>query len=370
VDREDGTARDGKKVGVAVVGTSFGCLTHVRGLRQAGFDVVALVGRDPVKTAERAARFDVPHPTTSLAAALTLPGVDAVTIATPPHTHAELALEAVAAGRHVLCEKPFARDANEARSMLAAADTAGVVHFLGTEFRWGTGQALGTRVVASGAIGEPKLATFIMHIPMLADPAGELPPWWSDAAQGGGWLGAQAAHVVDQIRSTLGEFAGVSASLPHVADRGMTAEDSYVVHFRLQSGVAGVMQSSAGDWGPMLFVTRIVGSTGTVTIEGDTVKVSDHDGTRPVPVPDDLVLGAPSPPPADLLVTAYDKLHAFGIDLAPFTRMAETFRDRILGRDVPDDPRPATFADGVAGMAVLDAIRASAAEPAWVPVPG
>jgi predicted dehydrogenase len=123
-------------VGAAVVGTGFGCLTHVGALRGAGFDVHALVGRDPDKTAARAERFDIEHACTSLADALSVPGVDAVTIATPPHTHASLVREAVAAGKHVLCEKPFARDAAEARTLLAAAEQAGIVHMLGTEFRF------------------------------------------------------------------------------------------------------------------------------------------------------------------------------------------------------------------------------------------
>ena len=104
--------------GVVIVGTGFGCITHLRALRNAGFDVRALVGRDPEKTRERARRFDVPHGLTNLGDALALPGVDAVAIATPPHTHAPIALEAIAAGKHVVCEKPFARDAREARAML------------------------------------------------------------------------------------------------------------------------------------------------------------------------------------------------------------------------------------------------------------
>src|SRR5439155_21722232 len=137
------------------------------------------------------------------------PGLAAVSIPTPPHTHGPLALEAIAAGKHVLCEKPFARDAAEAKALLDAAERAGVVHLLGTEFRFGTGQALMARVIAGGAIGEPRLATFILHVPGLVDPAGEVPAWWSDASQGGGWLGAQGSHAVDQVRSTLGEFAGV-----------------------------------------------------------------------------------------------------------------------------------------------------------------
>jgi predicted dehydrogenase len=353
-------------VGTAVVGTSFGCLTHVRAMRAAGFDVLALVGRDPERTNARAERFDVPNALTSLAGALALPGVDAVAVATPPHTHAAIVLEAVAAGKHVVCEKPFARDAAEAQTMLDAATGAGVVHLLGTEFRWSTGQALAARLIAQGAIGEPRLATFILHVPLLADPEGELPAWWADADQGGGWLGAQAAHVVDQVRTTLGEFDGVSASLPLVADRSMTAEDSYTVHFRTRTGVDGIMQSTAGAHGPPLFVTRIAGTRGTVWVDFDTVSIADANGQRQVPVPEDLVLPPPEPPPADLLVSAYDQLHAFGIDLPPYTRLYQTFADLIAGRPVPDDPRPATFADGVADMAVLDAIRHSAANRIWV----
>ncbi|MBV8295793.1 MAG: Gfo/Idh/MocA family oxidoreductase, partial [Acidimicrobiia bacterium] len=131
-------------LGAVAVGTGFGCVTHVRALRAAGFDVKAVVGRDPDRTAERARQFGVPGAYTSLARALadaSAGGVDAVTVATPPLTHAPLVLEALAAGRHVLCEKPFARDAAEARTLLAAAQDAGVVHLLGTEFRWDAGQA-------------------------------------------------------------------------------------------------------------------------------------------------------------------------------------------------------------------------------------
>src|ERR1700722_8425873 len=209
-----GTQQDA--LGAMVVGTGFGCLTPVRALHAAGFEVRALVGRKPDRTRERAARFGIPHALTSLTDALALPGIDVVSVATPPHTHMDVVLEAVAAGRHVVCEKPFARNAAEARRMQEAADAAGVVHLLGTEFRYGAGQALLTRTVRAGSIGEPKLATFLLDMPLLADPAAELPDWWSDAAQGGGWLGAHGSHVIDQIRVTLGEFSGVSATLTNV----------------------------------------------------------------------------------------------------------------------------------------------------------
>ena len=180
--------------------------------------------------------------------------------------------------------------------------------------------------------------------------------------------GAQAAHVIDQVHDMLGEIEGVSASLTQVSARDWDVEDSFTVHFRTRFGVAGVMQSTVGAWGPPVFCTRVAGTTGTVWQEFDTVRVADANGTREVP-PEDLPLAPPAdPPPGDLLTTAYDGFAPFGIDVVPLHALCQTFRDLIEGRAVPDDPRPATFADGLAAMRVLDAIRRSARERAWVDI--
>jgi predicted dehydrogenase len=319
-----------------------------------------VVGRDPSKTTERARLFEVPRGCTSLSEALAGEGIDAVTIASPPHTHAELALEAIAAGKHVLCEKPFARDAAEGRHVLEAAERAGIVHLLGTEFRYDTGQALLAQSVRQGLVGTPRLATWLMHVPMLADPSAEVPAWWADASSGGGWLGAHGSQLIDQIRVTLGDFAAVSASLLHVVDRPMTADDGFVVHFRLRNGCVGVLQSTASDHG-ILVETRVTGSTGTAWIEGvgETVKVGDHSGIRTLPVPDDLRTDPAPPLPPGAVTTTYEQMITFGVEYGPYTRLAAAFRDRILDRPL-DGPEPATFLDGVAQMAVLDAIRSSA----------
>jgi predicted dehydrogenase len=355
--------------GVAVIGTSFGCLTHVRALRAAGFDVVALVGRDAEKTAERADRFEVAHASTDMAAVLSRADVSAVTVATPPHTHADLVRAALSAGKHVMCEKPFARDAEEARSVHAAAEAADVVHLLGCEFRYDAQQALVARLIAEGAIGAPRLAMFLLHIPLLAAPGSDVPEWWSSAADGGGWLGAQASHTVDQVRVTLGEFAGVSAALANLADHGWTAEDTFSVRFRTETGCEGFMQSTAADWGPILMSTRITGTTGTVWIDHHGVHVADAAGQRAVEVPADLRTPEPDPPPGDLLVTSYDLLHFTGLDFGPYVRLFEHFRARIEGTSEPAGPAPATFADGVAAMEVMDAIRRSARDGTWADVP-
>jgi predicted dehydrogenase len=355
-----------------VVGTGFGCFTHVRALQAAGFEVAALVGRDPAKTVDRARMFGIPSALTSLDEALGLDDIDAVTVATPPHTHADIALAAIDAGKHVLCEKPFARDAAEGRKVLAAARQAGVIHLLGCEFRWDPGQATLVRAVASGAIGAPRMATFLLHVPLLADPSAEVPEWWADRDQGGGWLGAHGSQLIDQIRVTLGEFRSVSASLPQVAERGMTAEDAFVIHFRMESGAVGTLQSTSGDLGPPIVITRVVGSRGTAWIEGvgSTVKVADREGTRTVPVSDDLPTGSGPPLPGGLVTTAYERMISHGMDFSPYTRLAEILRCRIEGSPPPAGPAAADFTDGVRQMAVLDAIRRSAAEQAWIDVEG
>ncbi len=356
--------------GVAVVGTGFGCYTHVRALRAAGFDVLALVGRDPEKTAERARLFDVPRPLLSLRDALSVPGVDAVTIATPPRTHAELTLEAVAAGRHVVCEKPFTATLEEARRVLAAAEAAGVVHVLGTEFRWDPGQAGLAHVVGSGDIGRPRMATWIMNVPVLADPAAVVPGWWADAAERGGWMWAHGSQLIDQIRVTLGEFEGVSAHLIQVAERtSMTSDDGFVVHFRMCDGTVGVMQSTAADWG-VLVETRVTGSTGAAWIEGvgSTVKVAGPDGVARAPAPEGVSQSKAPTLPDGSVRTTYEQMITFGVEYGPYVRLAETFGDMIAGRDV-SGPRPATFHDGVAQMAVLEAIMESSAHAGrWTPV--
>jgi predicted dehydrogenase len=357
-------------LGAVVVGTSFGVLTHLRALRQSGIEVRGLVGRDGPKAADRAARFDIPHSTTVLAEALALPGVDVVVVATPPHSHAPIVLEAIAAGKHVLCEKPFARDHIEALKMLQAAERAGVVHLIGTEYRFGTGQAHLARTVRSGQIGSPRHALFQLQMPTHADPRAELPAWWQLEAEGGGWLGAYGSHVIDQVRSTLGEIAGVSASLQRLSDRpSMTADDTYTVHLRIDGGAVVVLHSSCAAIGQFVATTKVIGSQGAAWLQGDQVWIDTGAGPQRVPTPQDLPMVDPLPPSADLLQTAYDRWHSMGIDLAPYARLYAVMRDRVRGRPVPAEPVAATFADGVACQAVLDAIHSSSLDGgAWTSV--
>jgi predicted dehydrogenase len=341
--------------GAAVVGSGFGSRVHVPALRAAGFDVVALVGRDAERTSRRAARLDVPDASIDLDATLARPDVAAVTIATPPATHATIAVAASRAGKRVLCEKPFALDSTEAAAMLRAAEQAGVVHLVGHEFRFAPERAAIGRAIAEGRLGEVRVASFVQFVPLVADPAARVPRWWFDEDAGGGWLGASGSHVVDQVRAWLGEFDTVSAGLQVASDRRDVAEDTFTVRFRLRSGVEGVLQQTAAAWGPMSGLTRIVGTRGSAWIDGATAWIADADGSRPLDIPHDVQV--PDPPAA-----SDDPRHRFThLELGPYTRLCEALLAGVEGHAFESRVPIPTFADGLAEMAVLDAIRASSA---------
>lgn len=339
-----------------VVGSGFGCRIHVPALRAAGFEVAALVGADAERTARRAGAQGVPLAFTDLDEAITRTGAAVVTIATPPHTHAALALAALARGRHVICEKPMALNTGEARAMLAAAERAGVIHLIGNEFRWQPDRILVARAIAEGLIGEPRFLTLTQFLPLVADPEVRMPRWWFDESAGGGWLGAQGSHLIDQVRTWLGDIACLSAALSTVSARENGAEDSYVVRLRLANGAEGVIQQTAGAWGPSAAMARVAGTHGTLWVENGVVRLADRSGVRELPVTDDLAL-PPPPAPSDDPRQRYSTL-----ELGPYTRLCEALRAGIDGRSLASPTPLPTFRDGVACMEVLDAIRASAAD--------
>jgi predicted dehydrogenase len=297
----------------------------------------------------------VPLGLTDLAEALALPGVEAVTIATPPSAHAEVAIAAANAGKHVLCEKPFSMDATDAAAMLDAVTAAGVVHLVGHEFRWAPERAVTMRAIHDGLIGEPRLVSLVQYVPLAADPETKVPPWWFDPGAGGGWLGASGSHVVDMIRVWLGEIASVSARLSITSQRTDVAEDTFTIRFRTQSGVEGVLQQTGAAWGPMGGITRVAGTHGTLWHEGATVMLADRDGVRELAVPDDLALPT-APEESD------DPRHRYThLELGPFTRLCEALRAGVDGREVNAAVPLPTFHDGLAEMRVLDAVRESSA---------
>jgi len=346
---------------IAVVGTGFGARIQIPGFRASRrFVVAALVGRRPERVRRMAERLAVPHALTSLDEALALPEVAAVSIATPPGTHAESAIAAARAGRHVLCEKPMARTVAEAEAMREAAHAAGVVGLIDHEFRFEPGRAALARLLVDGGLGVARLVTAVANIPLFADAERPAPAWWFDAAAGGGWIGASGSHLIDALRLWLGEFAAVAA-LTDTFGRG-DAEDTFSLLFRMVSGVQGLMQQTSVAWGPPYVALRVAGSEATAWIDDDgRLWRAGRDGAAAVvDVPVDLRLPSVAAPP--------DAGPFAARELAAFVRQAERFADAIERPGTTYDPPPATFDDGVACQHVMDAARASARHGRWVQV--
>jgi predicted dehydrogenase len=355
------------RLGAVVVGTSFGGRIHVPALRAAGFDVVALVGQDLDRTKERAEALGVPDATTDVEEAVNRPDVAVVSVATPPDAHEGPVMAALAAGRHVLCEKPFALDGASARRMTEAADAAGVVHCIGTEFRWTPDEALVRRVIRSGLVGEPTLVSFVQHSPLNAAGLHRAfnEEWWTDGSRGGGILMAAGVHVIDRLRTWMGDIVAVSAHLQVVSERrGVTADDTYTVTLRFASGAVGLMQHCAAAWGQRSTLARVFGPLGSIWTEDGEAWLGYRDGSHRLQVPPDLAL--PAPP-----AVSTDPKHAFThLELPPYTRLAQRFREEIRGvKPSADAPPTPTFHDGLAAQLVIDAARASSAQQgAWVEV--
>ena len=347
---------ENSRIPAVVVGTGFGCQVHVPAMRAAGFEVVALVGTDAQRLADRAARCGVPETFTDLGQAIAKTGARLVSISTPPNTHMGLAIKALEAGCHVVSEKPMALTVGEAQAMVDAAERTGLLHLIGHELRFQPDRVLIGRALAAGQIGEPRFVTMVRYIPYVADPGsiGKTPPlWWFDKAAGGGWLGASGSHMIDQIRMWLGDFHSVSAALPIVSDRKDVAEDSLIIRFRLKNGVEGMLQETAGAWGPRSSIFRIAGTRGTLIAENSTVSLADRDGCRELPLTEDLKA-------APAQSHAAEPAGRVPIELAPYTCLYEATRALIDGNPVRTLVPLPTFRDGLACMRVLDAVRLSA----------
>lgn len=345
-----------KSIGIAIIGTQFGCTGHLRPLRLAGFDVRALVGRDAERTAQLARYYRVPTASTSLDAILARDDIHAIVVATPPSTHKDFTLRALAAGKHVLCEKPFALSVDDAKEILAAADRSGLVHRIGHEFRFDPAYATVRRLLADGAIGTPRQALFVFDFPLTVAPDPDVPDWFRQRALSGGWLHNYGSHAIDLIRYLLGEFAQISGAVLPGNDRGMTADDGYTLQFSLVNGLQGVMSASTRAF-DMYSLLRIVGSTGTLMIDGSGISLRNHEGTKPVAIDNDLLPETfdveplmPLPDDAGL----YEIIHASDAGIGGMVRQARSFLAAIRGE--PDTAiRAATFRDGLAHTQVIAA---------------
>ncbi len=298
--------------------------------------------------------------------------VGLVSIVTPPSTHLEMTLYALARGKAVLCEKPMAMNAAETEEMRRAADAAGVLALIDHELRFLEGRRRARELLRAGDIGRVRHASVIYRADSRAN-AERAWNWWADASQGGGALGAIGSHIIDGFHWLL-EGAGVArvfcqlsthiAARPDENDEGgamrpVTSDDAanLLLNFSggelvAEAGATAGVSISFVEAGEPLHRLEIFGERGALRIEGDGALWHAALGAgawRRVEVAS----------PGELAPGMHDNGWARG-----FTRFAQEIV-RALGEGRRTVADAATFADGHRTQLVLDAARRSHLSGAW-----
>ncbi|MEU0336666.1 Gfo/Idh/MocA family oxidoreductase [Streptomyces sp. NPDC006193] len=385
-DTGDGSGRP--PLGVGMVGYAFMGAAHSQGWRTVGhvFDLprrpvlAAICGRDGQAVRAAAERHGWAAAETDWRALIARDDVDLVDICTPGDSHAEIALAALAAGKHVLCEKPLANSVEEAEAMTEAAETAhrrGQVAMVGFNYRRVPATALARTMVAEGRLGALRHVRVTYLQDWLVDPAFPLTWRLRRERAGSGALGDLGAHIVDLAQHLTGErLAGVSAltetfvrrrPLPGAAADApaapaadgtgeVTVDDAVLFTGRFPSGALASFEATRYATGRKNALrVELNGERGSLAFDLERLnELSYHDATEPAAHAGFrriLVTEADHP----YLDAWWPPGHGLGYEHT-FVHQA-----RDLVRAVAEGRRPdPSFADGLQVQRVLAAVEESA----------
>jgi predicted dehydrogenase len=372
-----------RPLGAAIVGAGFiGCV-HARSARLAGARIAGVATSTPERSLEAADRLGAPA-FGDAEALVEADDVDVVHLCTPNHLHAPLAKAALAAGKHVVCEKPLALDAGEAAALAEAAEAAGTVATVPFVYRYHPTALEARARIAAGDLGALRL----MHGGYLQDwlSTPEDDNWRVDRRLGGAsrafadigshWCdlaefvtGERIASVCAQVATVVPERAsrGEARAVETSPDGGhgrpaVTTQDHATVMFRTASGVLGsllVSQVSPGRKNHLH--VEVAGERASVRFEQErpeTLWVGRRERTE------ELWRDATYLSPAAARHTVVPVGHPQGYLDCFDAFVADTYA-AIAGDDPDGLPR---FADGLRAARVTDAVMASAAAGGWVDV--
>jgi len=346
-------------VGIGIIGAGFARTTQIPGFKNCeGARGVVIASAHRGHAAEVAREFDISHVADDWRGVIERDDVDLVSIVTPVVTHYEMTMAALAAGKHVLCEKPMAMNADEARQMMERAHEKNLLALIDHELRFLPGRQKVAELVRRGDIGAPWHARCVFRSGQRADPNRPW-NWWSDVKQGGGALGAIGSHIVDAFRWLLNTevsevFGQLSTHVPKRKDqsgtiREVTADDEANLLLKFDgapsSGATGNASLSMVQVGASAHLVEIFGSEGAVKVDGNGyVWSAKRGGTEWTGIEIDHGHLAPG--------------MAEGGWSRGFTAFSKKIIDALReGRTTVDGA--ATFEDGYRTQVVLDAARRS-----------
>ncbi len=249
-------------IGVGMLGYAFMGRAHTNGFRKLAYmtwpppaDVrlVTIAGRNDAAVNEAARRFGFERAVTDWREIIDDPDIQLFDNLGPNSLHAEPTIAAARAGKHVVCEKPLGRTADEAYELWQAVAATGVKHLCAFNYRFVPAVRLARRMIEAGELGEIHHFRGSYLQDWLADPAAP-PSWRTDAEQAGsGALGDLGTHVIDQARYLVGEIAAASGRLrTFVPERGgipVTVDDAFEAVVEFENGAVGTIEASRFAFG-------------------------------------------------------------------------------------------------------------------------
>ncbi len=342
------SVRSGPPWRVGIVGVGFGGNVHLPAFRaQGSFDVVAIAS--PNRAAQVARERNVPAAFASLEEMLDGIELDVVSVATPPRDHVRLVCASLARGKHVLCEKPFARTVAEAQEMLAARDRAGTVGAIAHEFRYTSSRLALHELIANHHLGPLREIEYTVLYTFLRKQAERRNNWWFQREHGGGLAGAILSHEIDTVTWLAGRPPVRAVGLSRTANVERTHEGS-----RFTSEV---------DDGAFALIDYGEGLVARVTVDGtravEAATLAAHGELQTAVVSGESMLGgamyvADTDETSELTLKpeAYATLAGVHPNVPAFVALLDEFAKALEGK--PADI--ATFADGVATQRVLEAV--------------
>jgi predicted dehydrogenase len=238
------------EVGVGVVGLGFvGAGAHLHALKRLKqTNLVAVADLNENTLQKRAKRHDVPATYTDHQKLLDDPNVDAVVVSVPTQHHASISIDALNAGKHVLCEMPLAPTLEDTDKMLAAAKASGKILMPSLNFRFTPNYVKAKELIDGGHLGTPKAVLYREWIP-AADLAMQWPPgaWVWNLEETGGPLFTLSVWSIDMMRWLLNaDFEDVNATIEHypIEKLGGTLGYNAFVNYQFPGGAIGCLQSS------------------------------------------------------------------------------------------------------------------------------
>lgn len=263
---------------IAIAGTGHGRKVALPVYRELDhFEPVAIWSRSAERAGKLAAEAGLELGTSDVDELLSVPGLEAVHIATPVATHVELATAAASRGLHVLCEKPLAENLSGAKAIARAVREAGVVGQIGFNLRLKeTRRNLIEK--SRDVVGLPRMVMVSLVHSDHADPESRPYTWVHDARMGGGRLQGYGIHDLDMLLEIFPEVEAVAAAtevgvpVRRAGDsemRRVTAEDAYAVLLRFRGGGLGIVTLVATARHDRKDLVEIYGDEGTVRLDPD-----------------------------------------------------------------------------------------------------